>query len=195
MATPRSATGLGYSEASPSEAIDLDRVYREHASRVSTWIARLSGSDERSEVQDLLHEVFLIVERKLPEFRGDAKLTTWLYSIAVQVVVARRRKARFRRFLFRRAEPEIRDRAPLPETPLGALERARAHAVVYTILDRLSERDRTLLILFELEGLPGEEIANILGVGENAMWVALHRARERFKRTLQRAYPEFEADE
>jgi len=189
MAMPKSAERHASTAIAPTPRLDLDSVYREHSALVSRWIQRLLGSADRAEVQDLLHEVFLVVERQLPTFRGDAKLSTWLYGIAVRVVTARRRKARFRRWLFRRVEPELQLALLPPETPLTAIEREQATAMVYAVLDELSERDRTLIILFELEGLAGDEIAAVTGLSTNNVWVALHRARERFKKAFARKYP------
>jgi RNA polymerase sigma-70 factor (ECF subfamily) len=157
---------------------DLDRVYRRHAETVSCWIRRLWGP---SDAQDLLHEVFLVVQRQLPDFRGDAPITTWLYAITVRVVIDRRRKDKWRRLIWQRAESELQTDQPPVETPLGTVLRERATRAVYAILEGMSERDRTLLILFELEGLPAQEISKVLAMSEGNVWVALHRARSRFR--------------
>ncbi len=60
------------------------------------------------------------------------------------------------------------------------MEQREAGARVYAALDQLSERDRTLMILFELEQLTGEAIAELVGVRIDTLWVQLHRARARF---------------
>ena len=128
----------------------------------------------------MLHEVFLVVRRKLPQFRGESSLRTFLYSIAVRVVIARRRKRKLRRLLFLEREAELAPGGDT-ETPHAALERNQAAAMVTRVLDRLSERDRALIVLFELEGLPAAEIASIVGASPNAVWVGIHRARARFR--------------
>ena len=66
--------------------------------------------------------------------------------------------------------------APLPGVAQD-FDRAEASRLVYSVLNELSERDRTLLILFELERLCGLEIAAILGISEPNVWVGLSRAR------------------
>ena len=63
----------------PLRAPDLDAIYRAHAGTVARWAAKLAGPG--NDVEDLVHEVFLVARRRLPEFRGDAKVTTWLYRI------------------------------------------------------------------------------------------------------------------
>jgi RNA polymerase sigma-70 factor (ECF subfamily) len=170
-------------------ALELDAIYREHSAAVSKWVRRLWGPGTSSgivDVEDLLHEVFLVVQRRLSSFRGDSALTTWLYGITVLVVNGRRRKESWRRLLWRRAEPELQlDHDPDLPAVQADFERAEASRLVYAVLNDLSERDRTLLILFELERLPGAEIAAILNLSEPNVWVALTRARARFRKVFE----------
>ena len=56
-------------------------------------------------------------------------------------------------------------------------------------LDELSDKDRSLLVLFELEGMSGEQIAELLELKISAVWVRLHRARARFLAVMQRRLP------
>lgn len=174
---------------------ELDAIYREHAAVVSTWVRRMWGPTVHATVdpEDLLHEVFLVVQRRLATFRGESALTTWLYGITVLVVNARRKKERWRRWLWRRAEPEIQlDHDATARDDFG---RAEAVRQVYAVLDGLSERDRTLLILFELERLPGSEVAAIVQISEANLWVALGRARTRFKQTFAARFGSEDASE
>jgi RNA polymerase sigma-70 factor, ECF subfamily len=158
--------------------MDVGKIYREHAEQVSRWARRLLGP--HGDVEDVLHEVFLIVHRRLPEWRGEAKMGTWLYAITVRVVQDHRRRQRWspwlrlRRWLEADAEP--------PPTPLQALETRRSLELTYRLMDTLPESERSALILFELEGLSGEQIAAITGEAVGTIWVRLHRARARFRR-------------
>ena len=177
--------------------LELEAIYREHSAAVSKWVRRLWGPGAMggtADEEDLLQEVFLVVQRRLASFRAEAALTTWLYGITVLVVNSRRKKERWRRLLWRRAEPELQ-----LEHDSGApgaqedFERAEASRLVYSVLNELSERDRTLLILFEIERLPGREVSEILRLSEPNLWVALSRARGRFKKTLAHRYPDFDS--
>lgn len=154
---------------------DWEAVYRAHAPAVARWAARLAGPAE--DVEDLVQEVFLVVQARLPGFRGEGKLTTWLYRITVNVVRGQRRRNRLRRWLGLAPAEE-------PEAPgLAPDEQAAARqglATVYRALEALSERDRRVLILHELEGLTGPEIAELEAITPSAVWVRLHRARKRF---------------
>jgi RNA polymerase sigma-70 factor (ECF subfamily) len=136
-----------------------------------------------------------VVQRRLDSFRFEAALTTWLYGITVLVVSGRRKKERWRRLLWRRAEPELQLRQDSPTGAEEDFERAEASRTVYAVLNDLSERDRTLMILFELERLPGAEIAGIVGMSEPNLWVALTRARARFKKAFVRRYGDVDATE
>jgi RNA polymerase sigma-70 factor (ECF subfamily) len=172
-------------ETSDGDELDLDRLYRQHGERVSRWVKRLWG---RRDAEDVLHEVFMVVQRRLPDFRGESALTTWLYSITARVVMSRRRKERLRRLLFARAVPELQVEHAPTETPLGGALRGQAAAIVYAVLDELSERDRTLLIMFELEGLPVDHIMAVFSISHDNVWVSLHRARARFRKVYSKRF-------
>ena len=85
-----------------------------------------------------------------------------------------------------------RDGEPLevvdPTTPLSVVSSKRATQAVNRVLERLSERDRALIVSFELEGLSASEIQQVLGLSPNAVWVGLHRARKRFRKVFVELY-------
>jgi RNA polymerase sigma-70 factor (ECF subfamily) len=180
------AEGADESVHEEGAGFDLDAAYRAHAADVSRWIRQLARHDD---VSDLLHEVFVVAQRRRAEFRGDASVRTWLYAIAVRVVAGFRRKQRLRRLFFLEPTPadevtEVID----PTTPLSTISSKRATESVNRVLERLSERDRILIVSFELEGLSATEIQDILGLSANAVWVGLHRARKRFRKVFVELY-------
>jgi RNA polymerase sigma-70 factor (ECF subfamily) len=180
------AEGADESVHEEGAGFDLDAAYRAHAADVSRWIRQLSRRDD---VADLLHEVFVVAQRRRTDFRGDASVRTWLFAIAVRVVAGYRRKQKLRRLFF--MEPRVSDEPPEvvdPRTPLSAVSSRRATEAVNRVLERLSERDRTLIVSFELEGLSATEIQKILGLSANAVWVGLHRARKRFRKVFVELY-------
>jgi RNA polymerase sigma-70 factor (ECF subfamily) len=156
----------------------MEEIYRLHSKRVARWVARLGGS--RVDLEDLVQEVFVTAQQRLPSFRGEGQLKTWLYGISANIVRHDRRRQRWRRWLGLDWEREA-ERLPAP-APLAPeqIEKRQADRHVYEILDGLSERHRTVLILFEIEEVPGEQIANLLGIRPANLWVLLHRAREAF---------------
>lgn len=173
--------------------LDVGTIYSQHADAVARWAARLLGPTH--DIEDVVHEVFLIACRRLNEFRGDAKITTWLYEIAVRVAQERRRTQRRTWWLFGRAAArEFRSEAggtdetariPADQpSALELLERKEAAGTLYEILDGLSEKYRTTIILFELEGLSGHEIAAITKTSLSNVWIRLHRGRQQFLKRL-----------
>jgi RNA polymerase sigma-70 factor (ECF subfamily) len=172
-------------EAPSAPALTLDGVYRAHAAQVARWAAHMGGPG--IDVEDVVHEVFMVVQRRLPEFRGEARLSTWLYRITERVVRDGRRKERVRAWLRRTRRNDVeRALTDVLRTPAEQLEREQARASVYVVLDRLPEKYRRVLVLFEMEGLSGEQIAELTGVKLATVWVHLHRAREQFLTELAR---------
>jgi RNA polymerase sigma-70 factor (ECF subfamily) len=164
---------------------NLEALYRAHAATVARWAAKLAGPGV--DVEDLVHEIFLVARRRLPEFRGDAKVTTWLYRITERVALDHRHKDRFRRLFPLARQTEIEGTMSPPHlTPVDELERRQSSEAVYRILDRMPDKYRTVLILFELEELSGEEIAALTGLTLATVWVHLHRARARFLDEVRR---------
>jgi RNA polymerase sigma-70 factor (ECF subfamily) len=165
--------------------LTLDALYRAHAETVARWAAHLGGP--RLDVPDAVHEIFMVAGKLLPEFRGEAKVTTWLYRITERVVRASRRYERVRRWLnaVRRGDVQ-QSLAPPRLSPVEELERRQARDTVYRILDRLPEKYRRVLVLFALEELPGEEIAVLTGLKLPTVWVHLHRARALFAEEMKR---------
>jgi RNA polymerase sigma-70 factor (ECF subfamily) len=171
---------------------DLEAIYRRHADAVAIWAQRLGGPDV--DLEDIVHDVFLVVQRRLPEWRGEAKITTWLYEITLRVVQQRRRRLRWLRWLPGRS-PDVAgegsgsdELADLPSDqsgPQDLLERREVSQTLYRILDGIGEKYRTVVILFELEGLSGEQIAAITGTSLANVWIRLHRAREKMARRLK----------
>jgi RNA polymerase sigma-70 factor (ECF subfamily) len=166
---------------------DVGEVYRAHAQRVAAWAARLGGPSVDAE--DVVQEVFLIVHRLLPTFRGDAQVTTWLFRITQNVVRHRRRQGRWRRWLGGSADDVAGNVASGRPTPVEDLERRQASDLVYRVLDGMSDRYRTVIVLFELEQRSGEEIAELLGTKVATVWVWLHRARAQFAKRLAKIDP------
>jgi RNA polymerase sigma-70 factor (ECF subfamily) len=180
-------TGAGAGAA--NEAPSLEEVYRGHAARVSRWAGRLAGPG--SDVEDIVHDVFLVVQRRLAQFRGEALLSTWLYEITVRVVQSRRRSQRRQsRWLWPWSRAGVwADGADCGDidfpsadphaSPLEALERQQASQLHYRLLDGLDEKYRTAVVLFELEGLSCQDIAVITCTSVSNVWARVSRGREK----------------
>jgi RNA polymerase sigma-70 factor (ECF subfamily) len=137
------------------------------------------------EPDDVVQEVFLTVYKRLGEFRGDSKITTWLYRITQNIIRQRRRSERLQLWFSGTPQEVGAEVAAQDESPVQAIERRQSTERLYQILDGMKENYRTALILFEIEQLSGEEISELIGVRISTLWVWLHRARALFLKRLQ----------
>src|SRR4051812_42130549 len=111
----------------------------QHLAKVKRWARRLAGPT--ADLEDLLHDVFLVALRKGFQDRGEAHVDTWLFGITQRVVWSRRRKARVRAWLFGRNQTVLV--GPTPHTPQHELERREQTTRLYAALERLSDVHRT----------------------------------------------------
>jgi RNA polymerase sigma-70 factor (ECF subfamily) len=161
----------------------VGRVYRDHADFVWSCLQRFGVRD--GDLDDVMQEVFVVVHRKLPSFRGDARLTTWLYSICLRVATAYRRRFRARAEELPGDTWEVAERGERsdPEGDLALSQRRRA---LSTILDQLDLEKRAVFVMFEIDELPCEEIAAIMGVPVGTVYSRLHAARKAFQKATTR---------
>jgi len=178
----RLATTAQSSAPSGRVAESIDTMYGQHLAKVKRWARRLAGPS--ADLEDLVHDIFLIALRKGGQFRGEATIDTWLFSITQRVVRAKQGKSRLRQWLFGRNQSDLVPPAPL--SPQYELERREDSQRLYQALDRLPDAYRTTLILYELEELSGEEVARLTGTALGTVWVRLHRGRERLMEILSR---------
>jgi RNA polymerase sigma-70 factor (ECF subfamily) len=153
--------------------LDFDDVYRDHVGFVWRNLRRFGVAE--AELEDVAHEVFLVVHRRLPEFDGRSAVTTWLYVIARGVACNRRRSERRR---LRRLEhvPEL----PPPPDPGDHVARSEAAAAVERFLVTLTPEQRAAFELCDIEGMRAGEVGEVLGVNINTVYTRLRAARLRF---------------
>lgn len=166
--------------ATPSPAAanpDLVAVYREHFQFVWRSARRLGALP--GAVDDVVQDVFLIVARRLAEFRGEASVRTWLFAITMRVVQVHRRSVS--RHL-RRVEAFAEAHAEGGGTDPYARKDA-ADALV-KLLDQLDDDRRAVFVLAELEGMTAQEIAAGLGLNVNTVYSRLRAARQQIERQL-----------
>lgn len=135
------------------------QLFREHQADVARLAQRMLG--RRTELEDIVQEVFLQVHRSIRDFRHGARFSTWLYRVTVNVVLMHRRAAKSRP-VFGEAPESL---AAVDHRPFAdeELERQRRAQAFHRLLDRLSEKKRLVFVLHELEGLAPGEIAKIVG--------------------------------
>jgi len=155
-------------------------------------VARRLGTPQ-SEVEDACQEVFVVVFRKIGDFR-HGRFPTWLYRIVANVVSDRYRRRRFReglRELAGRVLPFALAPAPTPEAALGQRD---AEESVGRVLARMSPTKREVFALYELENLSGEEIAERVGCKVETVWTRLFYARKEFASLARELLPDADQD-
>lgn len=159
-----------------ADLAEFESVYRDHFAFVWRSLRRL-GVPER-DLPDATHDVFLVAHARFADFDGRHRASTWLFAIALRVASDRRRKAATRYEVYgeEREPPGSSDPDPLEERR-KLLERC---------LDAMPLDQRAVFVLFELEGMTGEEIAGLLAIPAPTAHSRLRLARETFRRVLGR---------
>jgi RNA polymerase sigma-70 factor (ECF subfamily) len=152
-------------------------IYDDWFVEVSRWIRALGGRD--ADRDDIVQEVFLVVRRRLPAFDG-ANLPAWLYRITRRQVRDFRRRTWVKHIFTRLRMDEPDALADAGGSPAMALEQKENQRLLYKLLDRMQADRRSAFVLFEIDGLPGDEIARIQNVPLNTVWTRLHHARKEF---------------
>jgi RNA polymerase sigma-70 factor (ECF subfamily) len=162
------------------DAAAFEELYRAHAARLYTLLLRMTGS--APDAEDLLQEVFLQAYRKLPTFRGDSSLGTWLYRLAINQCLdaLRGRQAKMARTTSSIDDIEgCEPAAPMPPMPaaISRLDLERAIA-------RLPDGCRAAFVLHDVEGFEHHEVAALLGISEGTSKSQVHKARLKLRAML-----------
>jgi RNA polymerase sigma-70 factor, ECF subfamily len=178
---PSSIAGTGLVASAPVLGTFAE-TYREYAPRVAQWAARLGGTSVDAE--DIVQEVFLVVSRKWSTLRADGNLTSWLFQVTRKIAANQRRHMRWRRLWSANDElASVPYNSPDPDVEL---ERRRTLALFHRAVDRLPEKQRTVFVLFELEGMSTAAIAELTQRNLSTVKVQLARARGRFAAVYRR---------
>jgi RNA polymerase sigma-70 factor, ECF subfamily len=150
--------------------VDFDAAFDRLHPSLFRYLHRLTGDQDVAE--DIAQEAFVrLLRQPLP----DAEIRPWLFTVATNLVRDRARKTERRQRLLTTA-PELVTRPPLPDADVERRERIDS---VRAVLDRLSERDRQLLLMRE-EGFKYDEIARVVGVAPASVGTLIARALKKF---------------
>jgi RNA polymerase sigma-70 factor, ECF subfamily len=163
----------------------FEALVRTYQHRVFGIALRMLGRP--ADAEEVAQEVFLRVYRGIGDFRGDAKLSTWLYTIASRLCLNRLGSSQGR--LLRDGDTALASVASGGPDPAGAAERAELAAALERSIADLPEERRIVLVLRDVEGLAYEEIARVLGLEPGTVRSRLHRARLDLKSKLERFFP------
>ena len=154
----------------------FEELYRQHSTRLFNRAWRMCGT--RTDAEDLLQEIFLLAYRKLPDFRGDSSVGTWLYRLAMN-----------------RCLDHLKSRQTRADGATGPLDERMAsgptavHDRIQRIdleraIAQLPEGARAAFLLHDVEGFQHQEIAAILGISEGTSKSQVHKARLRMRTLL-----------
>jgi RNA polymerase sigma-70 factor, ECF subfamily len=192
----RQNTGMGQrqntSAPSPGSLADAELVRACRAGDMESWrslydryaplIYRFAAAlgVPAEEREDAAQDIFIAVFRSLRHFRGEAQLSTWIYRIAARHAIRLGRRRRMRETM----RAMMLKEKPQPE--VDPADRSVRLATLDRLLAKLAPKKRTVLVLFEVEGLSAKEISDVVGCPENTVWSRLHHARAEMVKAARR---------
>jgi len=168
---------------------NFSEIYGEFHPKITHYLTRLVGD---SEAEDVAQIVFEKVSSSLSDFKGESKISTWIFRIATNAALDRLKSSSYKRTSSGSLAPvplQTVENLDLvfnrPTSPDQKIIRDEMSECVREFVDRLPTDYRTVLILNELEGFTNTEIADILQISVDAAKIRLHRARARLKKELK----------
>jgi RNA polymerase sigma-70 factor (ECF subfamily) len=159
--------------------VKFEEVYQDNYDFVWRTVTRM-GVCER-DAQDACQKVFLIAYRKLQEFEGRSSLRTWICGIALRVAADYRNLAGTQREVL---DESPNERRSCEASQLRVLEQKERLAELDWVLSKLPPDQRAVFVLFELEELSGEEIADLLEISEGTVRSRLRLARQAYSKIV-----------
>ncbi len=150
------------------------QVYAAHSTFVWRSLRRLGVP--AADVEDAAQETFVVIHRRLAEFEHRSSVKTWVFGICLRVASDWRKRAHLKR-------ETTFDEAPVQRTqsgdlPTAAIARRQARQKLDRALDALDEDKRAVFVLFELEQLPMQEVADTVGCPAQTAYARLYAARK-----------------
>lgn len=156
----------------------------------NTAIGIVQNSED---AEDVAQEVFIQVYRSIDQFKGDARLSTWIYRItttkALDHIRSRKRKKRFAFItsLFGPNDELIHEPVDF-QHPGVALDRKEQAALMFKMIDQLPENQKVAFTLHKTEELSYQEIADVMHLSVSAVESLLFRARQNLRKLLEKHY-------
>jgi RNA polymerase sigma factor (sigma-70 family) len=145
------------------------------------------------DAEDVAQEVFIQVYRSIDQFKGDARLSTWIYRItttkALDHIRSRRRKKRFAFItsLFGPNDELVHEPIDF-QHPGVALDRKEQAALLFRMIDQLPDNQKVAFTLHKTEGLSYQEIADVMQLSVSAVESLLFRARQNLRKLLEKHF-------
>ncbi len=174
--SPRDETLL-VRRAQAGDVTAFEALYRAHLGRIHALCLRMTG--DRATAEDLTQEAFIRAWQRLDSFRGDSAFYSWIYRLAVNVVLGDFR-------VKKRLAERVANSEDVSDLPLAALDRpAGLRMDLEQAIATLPPGAREIFVLHDVEGYKHEEIAEITGLATGTSKAHLHRARRLLREQLQ----------
>jgi RNA polymerase sigma-70 factor (ECF subfamily) len=166
----------------------FDRLVAEYQGRIYALLYHMTSN--REDAEDLVQEVFVKAYKALPKFRGQSSFYTWVYRIAVNRAINFVKTRKRRRGLSLDDVDLAIERDPAlvelsgNETPLRQMKLAEMQEKLNEALQTLSENHRTVVVLHDIQGLPHQEIGELLGCSTGTVRSRLFYARQQLQAQL-----------
>jgi len=175
------ATALPVAVA-PATALDVRTIYREQGRFV--WLSLQRLGIHPSDLDDIAQDVFMVVHRRLDTFDRRARISTWLFGICMRVAANYRRRRRWTREVLSGGCEDERPSALAAADDI--LVRREQRELAERALNRLEVAKRATFVMFELESLSCNEIAELMNVPVGTVYSRLHSARRQLEKNLAR---------
>jgi RNA polymerase sigma-70 factor (ECF subfamily) len=170
-------------DAAAVRAPDFRAIYDGHFDFVWRSLRRLGVHE--ADAKDLTQKVFLTVHLRLADFEGRSELRTWIFGICLRVASDYRRSAAVRREVVTDAA-QIASHESGERDPLSVAESRSTALVAEAVVNKLPEAQRIVFVLFELEEMSAEQIADLVEAPVGTVRSRLRLARETFRREAKR---------
>jgi RNA polymerase sigma-70 factor, ECF subfamily len=160
---------------------DVTAIFKEHHRFVWRVLSHLGV--QAGDLEDALQEVFVVVHRRLRDYREQDRIRAWLYAICVRVAKGFRRSLLRRRIHLTGVAPEEPREPRQPED----LANQEALALAQRLLEALPEKQRAVFLLYEVEQMPMSEVALAVDCPLPTAYARLRKARERVLALVARA--------
>ena len=145
-------------------------------------------TDNREDAEEISQDVFVKAYRSLADFRGEAKFSTWLYTIVRTSCITFLRKKRLDTSSLDNERTFLQVESKQSGFTANAIEQKSKHAMVNSAIRMLSPDDTHILTLFYKGEQTLDEIGRVMGLEPNTVKVKLHRARNRLKEKMEKHF-------
>lgn len=189
-------TGIDIEALLGGNQSEFEKLVTQEAPRLFRILVRMLGDDD--EARSIMQETWLQAWQRLDSFRGESKLSTWVYSIGINLARGELRKAKRTRPLDDHAldHQDVEQMQPSFNrgmfagevnnwSPHQVAELAERKQLVHDAIARLPDEYREVVIMRDIEELDTDEVARVLDISNGAARVRLHRARQALRGLLQ----------